>query len=563
VNAEGSSVETRSATRAIDRAVVGLLAISIFGVFARQVIVMWGHGERTRNNIFNVLLVQNEGPFLLLLTVAALATGMVVSAMTRSAPNREVNPGVTPVPTRRAIGLLSLAVAVIALATYRFVLHGYLFSMDEYSADFQSRIFASGQLTAALRPPWRSIGIGLTPTFVFLDFESGRWMTQYLPGYSLLKAPFVSMHAGPLLNPLLAGLSVVCIVAVARRLWPGDGLRPWAAGLLLATSSQFLVTSGTGYSMPAHLCLNLLWLWLYLRGDRRSWMLALLVGLLALELHSPFPHALFVAPFLVRLLRERRWGRLGSAIIVYGIGSVLGFAYLRYVHPAMSAGGGMVSLFEWPGSGALVTHAINLAVLLSWQAPLVGVFALAALARPRRLDPALTDLALGLGATLAFFVFFPLPQGHGWGYRYAYQTLGNLALLAAAGMTPIREAVGERRARLLLATAVAVATLVELPVRLWETERVVRPYAAADAYVRSRGARVVVIRGDSLWYGTDLVRNDPLLRQWPAVLRAEYLAPGTVDEIRRVLPNGVVEISDEELARLGVPRPASYRPRVH
>ena len=207
-------------------------------------------------------------------------------------------------------------------------------------------------------------------------------------------------------------------------------------------------------------------------------------------------------------------------------------------------------------------HIVNLAVLLAWQAPIVGLLALAALARPRSLDPTTVDLALGLGATLVFFAFFPLSQGHGWGYRYAYQTLGNLVLLAAAGMTPLREAIGMRRARLMLGTAVAVAVLVELPIRLWETERVVRPYATADAYVQSRRARVVVIRGDSLWYGTDLVRNDPFLRQWPAVLRAEYLAPGIVDEIRRVLPNNVVEISDTELAQLGVPRPASYRPRA-
>ncbi|WP_332699641.1 hypothetical protein, partial [Halalkalibacter lacteus] len=92
-------------------------------------------------------------------------------------------------------------------------------------------------------------------------------------------------------------LSVVLLAAIARRLWPDEGLRPWMALAFLVTSSEVLMTSGTGYSMPAHLALNLLWLWLYQRGDARSWGLALAVGVLALGLHNPMPHALFVARF--------------------------------------------------------------------------------------------------------------------------------------------------------------------------------------------------------------------------------------------------------------------------
>ena len=77
---------------------------------------------------------------------------------------------------------------------------------------------------------------------------------------------------------------------------------------LLATSSQVVLTSGSGYTMPAHLLANLLWLWLYLRGDRRRGRSRCSWAGSRSGLHSPFPHALFVAPFLVRLLRERRWG---------------------------------------------------------------------------------------------------------------------------------------------------------------------------------------------------------------------------------------------------------------
>src|SRR4029078_843357 len=95
---------------------------------------------------------------------------------------------------------------------------------------------------------------------------------------ALLKTPFVMTGLEVLLNPLLAALSVILIAAIARRLWPSEGLRPWMAVAFFVTSSEVLMTSGTGYSMPAHLALNLLWLWLYPRGDARSSGLAPAVG---------------------------------------------------------------------------------------------------------------------------------------------------------------------------------------------------------------------------------------------------------------------------------------------
>ena len=143
----------------------------------------------------------------------------------------------------------------------------------------------------------------MTPIFSTYHPETGEWVSLYLPGYALLKAPFVLLGAGVLLNPLLtAGTVVVMTSAVARRFWPDEGLRPWVAILALVVSSQFILVSGTGYSMPAHLFLNLLWLWLYQRGDARSWAAALAVGVVAFGLHNPFPHALFIAPFMLRLL---------------------------------------------------------------------------------------------------------------------------------------------------------------------------------------------------------------------------------------------------------------------
>jgi hypothetical protein len=318
-------------------------------------------------------------------------------------------------------------------------------------------------------------------------------------------------------------------------------------------SSQFLVTSGSAYSMPAHLCFNLVWLWLYLRGDGRSWGAALLVGVLALGLHNPFPHALFVAPFLVRLLRDRRWDRLGAAVVVYGLGSILWLGWFKLAYSLAQGGGsGLLTLFAVPNRSTFWLHAINLTLLFSWQTPIMLALVIVALARWRSLGPVLTDVAWGIALTLGFFLFFPSTQGHGWGYRYAYQVLGNLSLIAAAGVEPLRRALGDRRAGLLLAGSLALTVAVQLPVRLAQTEQFVRPFAAGVAYVTSRNADVVLVRSDSIWYGRDLIRNDPRLRGQPVVINAPFISAAGRAMLERAHPGRVTEVSNAELRSLGM-----------
>ena len=315
------------------------------------------------------------------------------------------------------------------------------------------------------------------------------------------------------------------------------------------------MTSGTGYSMPAHLALNLLWLWLYQRGDARSWGAALAVGVLALGLHNPMPHALFVAPFLVRLVRERRWRRVAAAVAVYGAGSLMWIAWLRMANPyARADGPGLFSMFAVPNALAFWLQSVNLSLLFTWHAPLFGALATVGVVRARRFGPVVTDLALGVALTLAFYLFFPLTQGHGWGYRYAYQVLGSLALLAAAGTPALVAAVGARRAQGLLVASLATALVVQVPLRFVQGERFVRPYAAAYRNLAARPARVVLVYADSIWYGRDLIRNDPYLRGQPVVVAARMLSREGRRAIEAAYPGQVVEVRDGELLRLGLTR---------
>jgi hypothetical protein len=230
-------------------------------------------------------------------------------------------------------------------------------------------------------------------------------------------------------------------------------------------------------------------------------------------------------------------------------------AWLRMANPlARPDGPGLFTMFEWPNRIAFWLQTTNLSLLLTWHAPLFGALVLVGIARVRRLGPVLRDVALGVVLTLAFYLFFPLTQGHGWGYRYAYQVLGSLALLAAASTPWLVSAAGARRAQWLLAASFALAVVVQVPLRFVQGERFVRPYAAAYRHVLGRPGDVVLVHTDSVWYGRDLIRNDPYLDGQPVVLNARLLTPRMRDAIVEAHPGRVVDVSSSELLRLGMTR---------
>jgi hypothetical protein len=527
--------------------------IAGFGIGARWEAIVSGVSRPGERNIFIVLFTRHELPFLVLL--GAFAVGTITLLWFQPAGRASSTGGAElPAPDGRGSLLLAVAIAAATFAITHLVLHGLLFSMDEFSVDFEARLLARGRISTVVPWPWRSLSLAITPIFVGFDPETGRWLSQYLPVYALLKAPFVALGVPTLLNPVLTALSVVVLARIARGIWPDERLRPWVAIALFATSSEILVTAGTGYSMPGHLLFNLIWLRLYQRGDGRSWIAALLIGALALGLHNPFPHALFVAPFLLRLAREGRWRRAVSAGLVYGASSAAWFAWLRFVYPAAKDQGGLSTLFAIPGVFAAWLHGVNLALLFTWQAPVFAILVLLALSRPRRLPPILVDSALGVAFTFGFFVFFASTQGHGWGYRYLYQVLGSLCLLGAAAMPGVETALGERTARRWLIAGLVITVVGQIPARLMQTEQFVRPFALAHEYLQTRKARVLLVDGEHVWYGRDLFRNDPFLRS-PIIVRFSKLAPGSPEAIERAYPGRVIRVRDEDLLAFGlIPR---------
>ena len=540
--------------RALRWGAVLTLLLALFGFVARLQILLDGMARPQSNNIFFRLYALYEKPFLLIVAITAIGLLCALAFRSAAAADTADRWQRLTAPRGRVLVTVTLVVTLGTLLATHLVMHAYPFSMDEFSADFQARIFAQGQYSATLPSTWRPFARGITPIFVAYDPAAASWFSAYLPIYAILKSPFLLLGLGTFLNPLLAGISIIALAGIARQLWPNERMRPWLAVCFLATSSQFIMMSGTQYSMPAHLCFNLLWLWMYLRGDDRSFGWALAIGMLALGLHNPFPHALFVAPFLVRLVRERRWARVGAAAGAYGAASLLWFLLIRvsYSHATGQWQGGLLGLFAVPTAAQLWLHGINLSLLLTWQAPLAGALAIAAMLELNKLESPLQDVAWGLLLTLAFYTLFPSHQGHGWGYRYAYQVIGNLALLAAAGSATLLRALGEIRGRRVLVASFIFAIVIELPLRIRDTESFVRPFAAGAEYVHSRTADVVLIHGDSIWYGRDLLRNDPFLRDGPVVMSATGLTPLGRAMLEREYPGRVVEIPDADLLRLGM-----------
>jgi hypothetical protein len=437
-------------------------------------------------------------------------------------------------PTQESlVWIASAAVLLVCWAGRHLVLHNYPLSMDEFSLLFQSLIFQSGSLTAALPENLHALGSRLCPVFIKLNPETGHWFFWYWPGGAALHAAVMSVFRADLLNPLAAGLCVIAMARAARACdpTPSAGLH---AVLLLVAVPAFWLNGMTFYTTTLFLCLHLFWLVCFWKQSVRGDILAGLIGILAVNLHQPNIHLLFAWPFFLQLLIARNWLRLVRLGFFYGVAVLLVFAWIALrntwlqTSQPVSPGGLVTRVLEFPSVIQILLQSSNLGLLLLWMSPVVAAGLLAAWFGGSWKQDRLFPLALGLVSTLLFYVFFPKDQGHGWGYRYAHPVLGNIILLALAGIR-----LWENRLRIPAGSSVWFAALfgfaVALPLRAWQAHDLVRPFAETDRTLRSIDADYVEIDAFAMWYGPDLIRNHPFLadrplRLWPGKSRP----PGTV-----------------------------------
>ncbi len=275
-------------------------------------------------NAFYVLFARNEFAGLGLVAVLATLSGLWVW---RDCPSPRLPSMACP---RLAVVLVAVVVFTFAGLGTSLVFHEYALTADENMADFQAQIFLRGKVQEEVPRFWQPMVRLIMPTNAVYNRASHSWMSSYLPVYSALRAIFMSVGLEWLTNPFLAALSLLALAALTRKLWPEDPWKPLLAVALLAASPQFLVMSMTSYAMPAHLALNLIWLWLYADRTKRRFWLAPLVGVAALGLHQPFFHALFATPFLVRLAFTRRWRATFWYAAVYLLGITCWYAWWKH-----------------------------------------------------------------------------------------------------------------------------------------------------------------------------------------------------------------------------------------
>ena len=523
-------------------------------------------------------LIHQDLPVLGLMLLIVWAAGALAPA-TPSLADR-----LSPTSMRWAVLSLSALVAVAGAAGVWVVFGGYTLSLDEFMANFDARIFASGQLMAKIPAAWRDYVPALQPMFTLPVPDHAYWASSYLPVNAALRALALQAHAEPLVNPLLSAFSVVAVWAVGRQLWPERPGLALIAAALMASSAQLIVMGMTAYAMPPHLAFNLAWLWLFLRGGRLGHLGAGVVGFLAMGLHQLIFHPLFAGPFVLQLWLDRRWTLVALYTAAYAAFAAFWIAYwplamtlsgigLSGVHttgPALFFGI-VRQLFTSVTFANLGQMAQSLVRFVAWQNPLTIPLAIVGASAAWRAGGTMRALVLGVFLLLGAMLVIEPTQVHGWGYRYMHGFLGSVCLIAAWAFAELTDALApEGRAKALggLALACAISLAALTPLRAWQAWSYVRPYAHANARIQGAKADVVVIDHDSeiLFDMGTVTRNDPLLRTPPKVMA---LAAMNEAGVRQLCASGlrisIFDGRDAAIAGIDIvrnPTPSRYAARL-
>ncbi len=447
----------------------------------------------------------------------------------------------------------AVAVASAAFAGWWLIYQQYPLSMDEYWANFDAQIFGHGRIMAEIAPKWRPFAAAMAPTWRLVTPGNQFWASTYLPMNAAFRALFGALGSTALAGPFWAALSIVLVFDLARGFWPDRRDAAFVAAILLATSSQVIVTAMSPYAMSAHLALNLAWLWLFRRKSAWTQPAAALVAFAATGLHQLVFHPLFAGPFVAQLWVQGRWSRAAFHTAAYAVIGVFWLSYwdLMFAAQGFAAGAAHAAVAHGASANAVKhlfePNAVSLMAdnglrLMLWQNPLTLPLALiGAGASWRMWRGPMVPLIAGLLATVGLLLAVTPFQGHGWGYRYLHGFLGSLCLLAAFAWIKLTEGTGEvdkPRAWAAFAAATVFAVAVWLPLRLYQVHDFIRPYARSMAAIEHAPADVVIVDAAGLWYADDLVRNDPFLINGPKVMHIQFLSDAQSQGPLRELPGG-------------------------
>jgi hypothetical protein len=465
---------------------------------------------------------------------------LLVRANVRGAPLP-----VASVHARLAVCLAMIVILSAGWAGHYLVFDAYDFSRDEKMAVFDQDIFANGRLLWPIPLEWRPLADALNRLFILPIGDREFWVSAYLPVHAAFRAAMSKIGIAALASPFMAALGAYCTWLIVRKLWPDSNRTALVSLLLLATSSQVMITSMTAFSMSMHMGLNMLWLALFLTDRPRTHAAAILVGFLATGIHQPLFHPLFVLPFLALLVGQRRWKLLASYIGCYvAIGS------FWMLWPSWIASNGtanavaicatrncesigflerLLAVLAPPDWQSAWLTAANLLRFLVWQNPLLAPLALAGAVSCWREDPLVRALTASFILPI-IVLFFLLPwQGHGWGYRYVHPAMGSAIILACFGYRHLEMKSVSVRRPLMIASALAA---VLLPLHAWMAARMVRPFVQIHAELTAIPADAVIVDTD-VPLGNDVVYNRYDLSNRPKLLIGFFVKPEDLGQLCR------------------------------
>lgn len=442
----------------------------------------------------------------------------------------------TEVPFKVGVRL-PLIVAAILLATcfagHYLILAGYDMSRDEQMATFDAAIFADGRLVQPLPQIWRDHADVLNLTFMVPAEHRAAWISAYLPFNAALRALASLFATQALVGPLMTTLGALALWGCARRIWPSDREAPVVALLLYLGSAQIVITGMTTYAMPAHLTLNLVWLWLFVRRSFWADMAALAVGFVAVGLHQPLMHPLFAGPLLFLLiLPEREWGRAAFFALGYAAIGAFWFYWPNWTWSLVQVSADaqrpdgvdyltrLRMTVQQLNPKGMADMFVNILRFIAWQHLLLLPLLLIGvkIAYKDRLAGALaTGVIL---TTIVMAVILPY-QGHGFGYRYLHGLIGNCILVAVFAWKSLGAEQAKWRTLLLRSSVAGIAIL--LPLQAWMAQAFYAPAAGASAKIAAIDADYAVIGENDVPFSADLVFNPPQLDRRPVRLLREKL----------------------------------------
>jgi hypothetical protein len=429
-------------------------------------------------------------------------------------------------PVIKAVDFLSahvikavlLSVMLLGLGSV-FLYHMNAFSMDEYVEVFQARIFAAGQLSAHLPAAvvdWL-IPPGFNGGFLLASRTTGEAIGGYWPGFSLILSLFQILDIPWLCNPCLSGISIFLIYRITLEITADRRAAGWSVLFTLA-SGTFVAYGISLYSMQGRLAANLLFVWFLLRPGPYRCFAAGVSGSIALLIHSPLPHVVFAAPWIIAMARcraQRRYlphlvaGYLPGLLLAAVVWLPLRAAIVGSQSTFEPIGPSLVAALSLPTSGMLDLRLAATVKLWLWASPCLLLFAILGRLRGGA-DQRVRLLFLSALATFIGYFFVVFDQGHGWGYRYFQAAWGVIPILAGCAMTERCQS-NDRLAAFAGSSAI-LGLLVIVPFQLLQIERVISRHSAQLPKPQRPNRYVYFVREAGGFYEADLVQMDPLLR---------------------------------------------------